>query len=56
MEVMVSFMLQPLYPRGKILWLPLDKRLGETWSQCGCCREEKNILLLLGIEPLPFKL
>jgi hypothetical protein len=30
---------------------PLDRRLGGLQSQHGYCREEKNLLSLLGIEP-----
>jgi hypothetical protein len=39
-----------LYPEGKNPWYPLYRRLDGPQSQSGCCGEEKNILLLLGIE------
>jgi len=42
-----------LYVQGKIPWHPLNGRLDEPKSQSEFCREEKNILPLLGIEP-PF--
>jgi hypothetical protein len=33
---------QPLYPQGKSLWFPLDRRLGGPQSRSGRCGEEKN--------------
>jgi hypothetical protein len=33
----VSFMPQAIYPRGRIPWCPLDKRLGAHQSRSGCC-------------------
>jgi len=43
---------QPLYPKGKNHWYPLDRRLcgPQNWSGHG--GEEKNSQPLLGIEPL----
>jgi hypothetical protein len=29
----------------------LDRRLAESQSQSGCCGEQKNLLVLQGIEP-----
>jgi hypothetical protein len=46
----VSLTLQPLYPRGKNLRYPLDRRLGEYQSRFGRCGEEEN-LALPGIDP-----
>jgi hypothetical protein len=45
----VSFTLQPLYPRGKSPQYPLDRRLGgpQTWSGQ---RGEEKILPLLGLK------
>ena len=40
-----------LYVLGKIPCYPLNRRLGEPKSQSEFCREGKNLLLLLGIEP-----
>jgi hypothetical protein len=38
----VSFTPQPLYPRGKSPWYPLDRRLGGPQSRSGRGGEEKN--------------
>jgi hypothetical protein len=40
-------------PRGKNTRYPLDRRLSGPLSRSGRCGEEKNLLLLLGIEPRP---
>jgi len=45
----VSFMLRPLYPRGKSPWYPLDRRLGGRQGWSGGGGEEKNSLPLTGI-------
>jgi hypothetical protein len=47
----VSFTPQPLYPRGKRPWYPLDRRLGGPQSRSGRGGEEKNSQPLLEIEP-----
>jgi hypothetical protein len=46
-----SFVLWPLYPRGKIRRYPLDRRLGgpQNWSEC--FGEETNLLNLPRIKP-----
>jgi len=46
MEVVVSFMSQPLYPWGKSHWYPLDRRMAgpQSWSEHS--GEERNIPLL----------
>jgi len=43
---------QPLYPWGKGLWYPLDRRLGgpQRWSRHS--GEEKNSQPLSGLTPL----
>jgi hypothetical protein len=52
MEVrVVSFKPRPLYPRGKSPGNTLDRRLGEPQSRSGRCGEEKNTMVLPGIEP-----
>jgi hypothetical protein len=38
-------------PQGKILWYPLDRRLGGPQSRSGRGGEEKNSQLPSGIEP-----
>jgi hypothetical protein len=38
----VSFTPRLLYPQGKSLWYPLDRRLGGPQSRSGCGGEEKN--------------
>jgi hypothetical protein len=48
----VSITPLPLYPRGKRLRYPLNRRLGEPQSRFGRCEQEKN-LALPGIEPRP---
>jgi hypothetical protein len=48
----VSFTPLPLYPRGKRLRYPLDRRLGRPQSRSGRCGEEKK-LALPAIEPEP---
>jgi hypothetical protein len=45
-----SFKYQPLYPQGKRLWYPLDRRLGGPQSRSGRGGEEKNSQLLPGLE------
>jgi hypothetical protein len=46
----VSFTPRSLYPRGNSLRYPLD-RPGGHQSRDDCSGEEKNLLLLQGIEP-----
>jgi hypothetical protein len=38
----VTFKPQPLYPQGKSLWYPLDRRLDGLQSRSGHGGEEKN--------------
>jgi hypothetical protein len=38
----VSFTSRPLYPQGKSLWYPLDRRLRGTQNRSGRGGEEKN--------------
>jgi hypothetical protein len=38
---------------GKWTRYQLDRRLGEPHSWSGCCKEEKYLLLLPGIKPIP---
>jgi hypothetical protein len=45
-----SFTPQPLYPQGKNLWYPLDRRLGGPQSRSGRGGEEKNSQPLPGLE------
>jgi hypothetical protein len=47
----VSFTPWSLYPQGRNLRYPLDRRLGEPQSQCGHTVEGKNSQPSLGIEP-----
>jgi len=47
----VSFTPQPLYSQGKILWYPLDRRLGGLQSRSECGGEEKNSQPPPGIGP-----
>jgi len=47
---MLNFMLWLLYPFKKKY--PLNKRLGELYSQAGYCGDKRNLLLLLGFKPL----
>jgi hypothetical protein len=42
---------RPLYPQGKSVLYPLDRRLGGPQSRCGCGGEEKNSQSPPGIEP-----
>jgi hypothetical protein len=46
----VSFMTLPLYPQGKNLWYPLDRRLGGPQSRSGRGGEGKNSQPLPGLE------
>jgi len=46
----VSFTPRPLYPRGKSLRYPLDRRLGGPQSRSGRGGEEKNSQSLTGLE------
>jgi hypothetical protein len=46
----VSLMLRPLYPQGKIPWYLLDRRVGEPQSLSGHGGEEKNSQPLPGLE------
>jgi hypothetical protein len=46
-----SFTPQLLYPQGKSLWYPFDRRLGGPQSQSGCSRKEEKSLPLSGIKP-----
>jgi hypothetical protein len=47
---MVSFTPQPLYPRRKNPWNPLDKWLGELQSRCWRSGEDETSQALPGIE------
>jgi hypothetical protein len=47
----VNFTPRPLYPQGKSLWYPLDRRLGGPQSRSGRGGEEKISQTLPGIEP-----
>jgi hypothetical protein len=47
----VSFTPQLLYPQGKSLWYPLDRRLGGPQNRSGRGGEEKNSYSLPGLEP-----
>jgi hypothetical protein len=38
----ISFSPRPLYPQGKILWYPLDRRLGGPQCRSGHGSEAKN--------------
>jgi hypothetical protein len=38
-------------PSGNDPQNPFSRRLGVTQSQSRCCREEKNVLLMPGVEP-----
>jgi hypothetical protein len=49
----VSFTTQLLYPRGKSLRNPLDRRMGGPQGLSGRYTEEKNLLLMPGIQPRP---
>jgi hypothetical protein len=40
----VSFTTRPLYPQGKNLRYPLDRRMGVHQTRSGCCDVEKNHL------------
>jgi hypothetical protein len=44
-------MLQPLYPQGRSLFYPLDRRLGGLQSRSGSGGEEKNSQPLPKLEP-----
>jgi hypothetical protein len=46
---MVIFTLRLLYPQGKSLWYPSDRRLGEFQNRSGRGGDEKNSQLPLGI-------
>jgi hypothetical protein len=46
----VNFTPRPLYPQGKSLWCPLDRRLGEPQSRSGHGGKEKNSQPLPGFE------
>jgi hypothetical protein len=50
-EYLVSFTPRPLYPQGKSLWYPLDRRLGGPQIRSGHGGEEKNSQPLPGLEP-----
>jgi hypothetical protein len=45
-----NFTFRPLYPQGKSLWYPLDRRLGGPQRRSGCGGEEKNSQSLSGLE------
>jgi hypothetical protein len=47
----VSFTPRPLYPQGKSLWYPLDRRLGVFQSRSGRGGEEINSQPLPRFEP-----
>jgi hypothetical protein len=46
-----SFTLQPPYSRAKRTQYTLKRRLGVPESRSAHFKQEKNLLLLLGIEP-----
>jgi hypothetical protein len=46
----VSFTSRPLYPRGKRALYALDWRLSGPENQSGCCGEDRNLLILRGVE------
>jgi hypothetical protein len=46
----------PLYPQGKVIRYPLDRRLDWAHNWFERCGEEKNFLLLPGIETRPSSL
>jgi hypothetical protein len=48
---LVSFMAEMPYPQRKNHEYPLKKRLARPQNQSVCWGEEKNLLLLPGIEP-----
>jgi len=50
-RLVVSFTPWPLYPQGKSLWYPLDRRLAVPQGQSGQTGEGKNSHTLPGIEP-----
>jgi hypothetical protein len=56
MEELASFTLPPLYPQGKNLWQPLDRRLNGLQSWSGHGGEEKISQPLPGFEPPIIKL
>jgi hypothetical protein len=41
-RLVVRFTLQPLFPKGKRHWYPLDKKLGGLQSRSGSDGNEKN--------------
>jgi hypothetical protein len=45
-----------LFPQGKNLWYPLERRLGGPQSWSGHGSEEKNSQPLPGLEPLIIQL
>jgi hypothetical protein len=49
-EVSGQLHAQALYPQRTNPQYPLDRRTDGPLSQPGCCREEKNLLSLPGIE------
>jgi len=53
---MRSFTPQPFYSQGKTAPppYPLDRRLGGCQDLSRCCGEEKNVVLLPGINPISF--
>jgi len=42
---------QLLYPKGKIPWYPLDRRMGGPQNHSGCSGEEKNSQPPAGMKP-----
>jgi hypothetical protein len=51
MEVNSQMLALAALTLGKIVWYPLDKRLGGPQSRFGRCGKEKNLLPPPGIEP-----
>jgi hypothetical protein len=49
LKCVVNFMSRSLYPQGKSLWYPLDRRLGGLQSRFGRGGEEKNSQPLPGL-------
>jgi hypothetical protein len=43
LDRVVSFMLRPLYSRGKSPRYPLDRRLGESQGRRGLCGEKNKL-------------
>jgi hypothetical protein len=46
---MVGFTSRSLYSRGNKHRYPSDRRMGGFQGRSGCCRDEQNLSLLLGL-------